>query len=51
MKECVSTRGGLHGKPLKKSAEVTVADMRRTESIGISSMTDKGGMADNDRKH
>ena len=27
----------------KKSAEVIVAEMRRTESIGVPSMTEKGG--------
>ena len=36
----------------QKSAEVIVAEKkRRTESIGVLSMTEKGGMTDNDRKH
>ena len=41
----------------QKSAEVIVAKMklasygRRTESIGVLSMTEKGGMTANGRKH
>ncbi len=36
---------------VQKSAEVIVAERRRTESIGVLSMTEKGGMTVNDRKH
>ena len=35
----------------QKSAEVVVVERRRTESIGVLSMTEKGGMTVNDRKH
>lgn len=35
----------------QKSAEVIVARGQRTESIGVLSMTEKGGMTDYDRKH
>ena len=35
---------------VQKSADVIVAERRRTESIGVLSMTEKGGMTDNDRK-
>ena len=35
----------------QKSAEVIVAERRRTESVGVLSMTEKGGMTDYDRKH
>ena len=35
----------------QKSAEVIVAERRRTESIGVLSMTEKGGMTVNGRKH
>ena len=35
----------------QKSAEVIVAEKRRTESVGVLSMTGKGGMTDYDRKH
>ena len=36
---------------MQKSAEVIVAKRRRTESIGVLSMTEKGGMTVNGRKH
>ncbi len=36
---------------VQKSAEVIVAEKRRTESIGVLSMTGKGGMTSYDRKH
>lgn len=35
---------------MQKSAEVVVAEKRRTKSIGVPSMTEKGGMADEGRK-
>ena len=35
----------------QKSAEAIVVDRRRTESVGVLSMTEKGGMAAHDRKH
>lgn len=35
---------------IQKSAEVIVAERRRTESIGVPSMTEKGGMAVEGRK-
>ena len=35
----------------QKSAEVIVAERRRTESIGVLSMTEKGGMTIHGRKH
>ena len=35
----------------QKSAEVIVVDGRRTESMGVLSMTEKGGMTHYDRKH
>ena len=35
----------------QKSAEVIVVERRRTESIGVLSMTEKGEMTNNDRKH
>ena len=35
----------------QKSAEVIVVERRRTESVGVLSMTEKGGMTNNDRKH
>ena len=35
----------------QKSAEVIVVERRRTESIGVLSMTEKGGMTNYDRKH
>jgi len=34
----------------QKSAEVIVAEKRRTVSIGVLSMTEKGGMTNHDRK-
>ena len=55
-----SERSNQHRKVLlntQKSAEVIVAKMklasygRRTESIGVLSMTEKGGMTVYDRKH
>ena len=36
---------------MQKSAEVIVAERRRTESIGVLSMTEKGGMTIHGRKH
>ena len=36
---------------IQKSAEVIVVEKRRTKSIGVFSMTEKGGMTDYDRKH
>lgn len=36
---------------VQKSAEVIVAEKRRTESIGVWSMTEKGGVSDEGRKH
>ena len=47
-------RSNQHCKVLlstQKSAEVIVAERRRTESVGVLSMTEKGGMTDYDRKH
>ena len=35
----------------QKSAEVIVVERRRTESIGVLSITEKGGMTHYDRKH
>lgn len=35
----------------QKSAEVIVVARRRTESVEVLSMTGKGGMTDNGRKH
>ena len=35
----------------QKSAEVIVVERRRTKSVGVLSITEKGGMADYDRKH
>lgn len=35
----------------QKSAEVIVVERQRTESIGVSSMTEKGGMASHGRKY
>ena len=35
----------------KKSAEFIVVERQRTESVGISSMTEKGGMTGYGRKH
>ncbi len=49
-----SERSNQHCKVLlntQKSAEVIVVGRRRTESVGVSSMTEKGGMTDYDRKH
>ena len=49
-----SERSNQHLKVLlntQKSAEVIVVERRRTESVGVSSMTGKGGMTDYDRKH
>ena len=49
-----SERSNQHCKVLlntQKSAEVIVAERRRTESVGVLSMTEKGGMTDYDRKH
>ena len=34
----------------QKSAEVIVVERGRTESIGVLSITEKGGMTNNDRK-
>ena len=34
-----------------KSAEVIVVERQRTESIGVLSMTEKGGMTSYGRKH
>ncbi|MFR4784884.1 MAG: hypothetical protein ACLUAR_20155 [Pilosibacter sp.] len=36
---------------VQKSAEVIVAERRRTESVGVLSMTEKGGMTVYGRKH
>ena len=47
-------RSNQHCKVLlntQKSAEVIVAERRRTESVGVLSMTEKGGMTVYDRKH
>ena len=49
-----SERSNQHCKVLlnaQKSAEVIVAERRRTKSVGVLSMTEKGGMTDYDRKH
>lgn len=35
---------------MQKSAEVVVVERRRTESIGVPSITEKGGMTDEGRK-
>ena len=35
----------------QKSAEVIVVERQRTESIGVLSMTEKGGVTYYDRKH
>jgi len=35
----------------QKSAEVIVVERQRTESVGVSSMTEKGGMTGYGRKH
>ena len=35
----------------QKSAEVIVVERRRTESVGVLSMTEKGGMTSYGRKH
>ena len=35
---------------MQKSAEVVVVERRRTESIGVPSMTEEGGMTDEGRK-
>ena len=35
----------------QKSAEVIVVERQRTESIGVPSMTEKGGMTRHGRKH
>ena len=35
----------------QKSAEVIVVERQRTESIGVSSITEKGGMTSHGRKH
>ena len=35
---------------MQKSAEVIIAERRRTESIGVPSMTEKGGMTNEGRK-
>ena len=35
----------------QKSAEVIVAERRRTESVGVLSMTEKGEVTRYDRKH
>lgn len=46
-------RGNYYRKVIlntQKSAEVVVAEKRRAESIGVPSMTEKGGMADEGRK-
>lgn len=36
---------------VQKSAEVIVAEKRRTKSVGVLSMTGKGGMTSYGRKH
>lgn len=46
-------RGNYYRKVIlniQKSAEVIVAERRRTESVGVPSITEKGGMADEGRK-
>ena len=46
-------RGNYYPKIIlntQKSAEVIVAERRRTESVGVSSITEKGGMTDEGRK-
>ena len=46
-------RGNYYRKVIlnmQKSAEVVVAERQRTESVGVLSMTEKGGMADEGRK-
>ena len=51
--ECLE-RGNYYRKIIlntQKSAEVIVVEKRRTESIGVFSMTEKGGMTVYDRKH
>lgn len=48
-----SERGNRHCKVTlnaQKSAEVIVVERRRTESIGVLSMTEKGGMTSERRK-
>lgn len=47
-------RGNYYRKiilSMQKSAEVIVVEKRRTESIGVFSMTEKGGMTVHGRKH
>ena len=49
-----SERSNQHCKVLQntqKSAEVIVTESGRTESVGVSSTTEKGEMTDCDRKH
>ncbi len=36
---------------VQKSAEIIVAEKRRTESVGVLSMTEKGGMTNHGRKN
>ena len=46
-----SVRYALKMLNTQKSAEVIVAERRRTESVGVLSMTEKGGMTVYGRKH
>ncbi len=48
LKEVTITKVMLNAQ---KSAEVIVAERRRTESVGVLSMTEKGGMTIYGRKH
>lgn len=50
LKRVTTAQGNEAVLNMQKSAEVIVAERRRTESIGIPSMTEKGGMADEGRK-
>jgi hypothetical protein len=51
LKGVTTAQGNKAVLNMQKSAEVIVAERQRTESIGVLSMTEKGGMTDHGRKH
>ena len=48
LKEVTTTQGSAERT---ESAEVIVVERRRTKSVGVFSITEKGGMTNYDRKH
>ena len=51
LKRVTTAQGNEAVLNMQKSAKVIVAGRRRTESVGVLSITEKGGMTDEGGKH